>query len=86
MFKNTMKTTVLLAALGGLIVTVAGLLGGGSSGAVMIGVVIALVMVGGSYWCGNFTSRATQCLRHRTWTKQCSGVRDTRAPAFNARR
>ena len=50
MIKNTMKTTVLLAALGGLIVTVAGLLGGGSSGAVMIGVVIALVMVGGSYW------------------------------------
>ena len=50
MFKNSMKTTVLLAALGGLIVTVAGLLGGGSSGAVMIGVVIALVMVGGSYW------------------------------------
>ena len=50
MFKNTMKTTVLLAALGGLIVTVAGLLGGGSSGAVMIGVAIALVMVGGSYW------------------------------------
>jgi len=50
MFKNTMKTTVLLAALGGLIVTVAGLLGGGSPGAVMIGVVIALVMVGGSYW------------------------------------
>jgi len=50
MFKNTMKTTVLLAALGGLIVTVAGLLGGGSSGAVMIGVVIAIVMVGGSYW------------------------------------
>ena len=45
-----MKTTVLLAALGGLIVTVAGLLGGGSSGAVMVGVVIALVMVGGSYW------------------------------------
>ena len=50
MFKNTMKTTVLLAALGGLIVTVAGLLGGGSSGAVMVGVVIAFVMVGGSYW------------------------------------
>ncbi len=50
MFQNTMKTTVLLAALGGLIVTVASLLGGGSSGAVMIGVVIALVMVGGSYW------------------------------------
>ena len=50
MFKNTMKTTVLLAGLGGLIVAVAGLLGGGSSGALTIGVVIALVMVGGSYW------------------------------------
>ncbi|MFM1751962.1 MAG: zinc metalloprotease HtpX [Actinomycetota bacterium] len=50
MFKNTMKTSVLLAALGGLIVGVASLLGGGSSGAVMIGLVIALVMVGGSYW------------------------------------
>lgn len=50
MFKNTMKTSVLLAALGGLIVGVAALLGGGSSGAVMIGLVIALVMVGGSYW------------------------------------
>jgi heat shock protein HtpX len=50
MFKNTFKTTVLLAALGGLIVGVASLLGGGSSGAVMIGLVMALVMVGGSYW------------------------------------
>lgn len=50
MFKNTMKTTVLLAALGGLIVTVAGVLGGGSSTALIIGVGIALVMVGGSYW------------------------------------
>jgi len=50
MFKNTMKTTLLLAGLGGLIVAVASLLGGGSSGAVMIGLVIALVMVGGSYW------------------------------------
>lgn len=50
MFKNTLKTTTLLAALGGLIVGVAAVLGGGSSGAVMIGVVIALVMVGGSYW------------------------------------
>jgi heat shock protein HtpX len=50
MFKNTMKTTILLAGLGGLIVAVASLLGGGSSGAVMIGFVLALVMVGGSYW------------------------------------
>ncbi len=50
MFKNTFKTTVLLAALGGLIVGVASLLGGGSSGAVMFGLMLALVMVGGSYW------------------------------------
>ena len=50
MFKNTMKTTVLLAGLGGLIVAVAGLIGGGSSMSFTIGVAIALVMVGGSYW------------------------------------
>ncbi|MEN9791995.1 MAG: heat shock protein HtpX [Actinomycetota bacterium] len=50
MFRNTMKTAVLLAGLGGLIVAVAAMLGGGSSGAVMIGLVLALVMVGGSYW------------------------------------
>jgi heat shock protein HtpX len=50
MFKNTLKTTVLLAALGGLIVGVASLLGGGSSSAVMFGLMIALTMVGGSYW------------------------------------
>lgn len=50
MFKNSMKTAVLLAGLGGLIVGVASLLGGGSSSAVMIGLVMALVMVGGSYW------------------------------------
>jgi heat shock protein HtpX len=48
MFKNTMKTTVLLAGLGGLIVMVAGLIGGRS--ALPIGLGIALVMVGGSYW------------------------------------
>jgi heat shock protein HtpX len=50
MFKNTMKTGVLLAGLGGLIVAVAGILGGGSPTALVIGLVIALVMVGGSYW------------------------------------
>lgn len=50
MFKNSMKTAVLLASLGGLIVGVAALLGGGSSTAVMFGLVIALAMVGGSYW------------------------------------
>ena len=50
MFKNTFKTTILLAALGGLIVGVATLLGGGSSSAVAFGLMLALVMVGGSYW------------------------------------
>ncbi len=50
MFKNTMKTGVLLAGLGGLIVAVAGILGGGSSSSLLIGLVLALVMVGGSYW------------------------------------
>ena len=50
MFRNTLKTTVLLAALGGLIVAVASLLGGGSSGSVLIGLFVALAMVGGSYW------------------------------------
>ena len=50
MFKNTMKTGVLLAGLGGLIVAVAGIIGGGSSGSLVIGLVLALVMVGGSFW------------------------------------
>lgn len=50
MFKNTMKTAVLLASLGGLIVAVAGVLGGGSTTALTIGLAIALVTVGGSYW------------------------------------
>ena len=45
---NTAKTFTLLAALGGLII-VAGQIFGGSGGAV-IGLVIAFVMVGGSYW------------------------------------
>jgi heat shock protein HtpX len=48
MFKNTMKTGVLLAGLGGLIVAVAGLLGGQTG--LFIGLAIALVTVGGSYW------------------------------------
>ena len=50
MFKNTVKTTVLLAALGGLIVTIAGVLGGGSSSSLVLGLGLATVMVGGSYW------------------------------------
>jgi heat shock protein HtpX len=48
MLKNTLKTTILLAALGGLLVAVGALLGG-STGAT-IGLVIGLVVVGGSYW------------------------------------
>jgi heat shock protein HtpX len=48
MFKNTMKTGVLLASLGGLIVAVATMLGG--RGGATIGLVLAFVMVGGSYW------------------------------------
>ena len=47
MFKNTMKTTVMLAGLGGLIVTISGLFG---RGMLPIGLGLALVMVGGSYW------------------------------------
>ena len=47
---NSLKTGVLLAGLGGLIIAVAGLIGGGSAGAFLIGLLIALVMVGGSYW------------------------------------
>jgi heat shock protein HtpX len=50
MLANTLKTTALLGGLGGLIVLVAGLLGGGSTISLVIGLVIALVTVGGSYW------------------------------------
>lgn len=45
---NITKTVVLLASIGGLLVAVGQLLGGGS-GAV-IGLVLGLVVVGGSYW------------------------------------
>lgn len=50
MFKNTMKTTVLLAALGGLIVALSALIGGGNPTYLVIGLVLALVTVGGSFW------------------------------------
>ena len=48
MSKNTIKTFMLLAALGGLMVIVGQLIGG--SGGAVIGLMIGLVFVGGSYW------------------------------------
>ena len=45
--KNTAKTTVLLAGLAGLILAISSVWG---QGGLTIGVVIAFVMVGGSYW------------------------------------
>jgi heat shock protein HtpX len=48
MSKNTIKTYVLLAALGGLLVIVGSLIGGGSGA--IIGLVIGLIFCGGSYW------------------------------------
>ena len=48
MSKNTIKTYVLLAGLGGLLVVVGGGIAGGSGA--LIGLVIGLVFVGASYW------------------------------------
>jgi heat shock protein HtpX len=48
MSKNTIKTYVLLAALGGLLVVIGGAIAGGSGA--FIGLVIGLVFVGASYW------------------------------------
>lgn len=45
--KNNLKTVVLLAAFGGLIMLVGSLFG---QGGLVIGFVLALLMVGGSYW------------------------------------
>lgn len=48
MLKNSAKTAVLLAALGGLFMAIGGLLGGNTG--LFIGLVMGLVFVGGSYW------------------------------------
>lgn len=48
MSRNTIKTYVLLAALGGLIVVAGGVLGGSAGAA--IGLLIGLAFTGGSYW------------------------------------
>src|SRR5437660_573202 len=48
MSKNTIKTYVLLAALGGLLVVIGGGVAGGSGA--LVGLVIGLVFVGASYW------------------------------------
>jgi heat shock protein HtpX len=47
MLKNTAKTAILLAALGGLMIGIGSFFGRGGA---LIGFVLALVMVGGSYW------------------------------------
>ena len=45
--KNTLKTTTLLALMGGLIMFIASFCG---SGGLIFGFLIAIAMVGGSYW------------------------------------
>lgn len=47
MFKNTLKTAVLLGALGGLMVLIGSLFGRGGA---FLGLLLGLVFVGGSYW------------------------------------
>ena len=66
MSKNTIKTYVLLAALGGLLVVIGGGVAGGSGA--LIGLVIGLVFVGASYW---FSDKlAIKAARARPVTEQ----------------
>jgi heat shock protein HtpX len=46
--RNTLKTTILLASLGGILVVIGAAFGG--RGGVLIGLAVGLAMVGGSYW------------------------------------
>jgi len=66
MSKNTIKTYILLAALGGLLVVIGGGVAGGSGA--LIGLVIGLVFVGASYW---FSDKlAIKAARARPVTEQ----------------
>ncbi|MBU3702212.1 MAG: protease HtpX, partial [Acidimicrobiia bacterium] len=47
-FRNTLKTAVLLGAIGGLFVLLGSMFGG--AGGAMIGLVIAFAITGASYW------------------------------------
>ncbi len=75
MSKNTIKTVVLLALIGGLFMAVGQLLGGG--GGLVIGLLLGLALVGFSYWKSDTVaikaaravpghrSRDARVLRHR---------------------
>ncbi len=56
MFKNSMKTAVLLAAMGGLILLIGSFFG---TGGLYLGLLLALVLVGGSYWFSDKLAIAT---------------------------
>jgi heat shock protein HtpX len=60
-FRNTLKTAVLLGAIGGLFVLLGSLLGG--MGGALIGLVIAFAITGGSYW---FSDRLAVRAAHAT--------------------